>query len=237
MTRRFVAAVEQLAADQQIPMIEFEKGQDKEDLVKPYFERARAQGREKVVLIGVAQEKARAFQAPRKRNREQGRFNPGRRAVFVKHFYFYIYDRDFGPTFLRFCTYAPYGIVFCLNGQQWLIQHLRRSGHSLEQLDNAIAQVDEPEALRRLCRRFKAAHIQRFFDRWVYRLPSPFTAQDRRAGYTYQLSVLQLEVSRTEVFDRPLSRIRDNGRYPEVTIIPSIERTEAVRQPSPRDNQ
>jgi hypothetical protein len=74
----------------------------------------------------------------------------------------------------------------------------------VEPLDNAIADVDEPEALRRLCRRFKAAHIQRFFDRWIYRLPSPLSAQDRRAGYTYQLSILQLEVSRTEVFDRPL---------------------------------
>ena len=39
------------------------RGQDKEDLVKPYFERARQRDREGVVLIGVSQERARAFQA------------------------------------------------------------------------------------------------------------------------------------------------------------------------------
>jgi hypothetical protein len=86
---------------------------------------------------------------------------------------------------------------------------LRLRGHQVEPLDNGIAAVDDPAALHALCRRFSAAHIQRFFDRWMHRLPNPFTANDRRAGYTYQLSILQLEVSRTEVFDRPLFRIRD----------------------------
>jgi hypothetical protein len=86
----------------------------------------------------------------------------------------------------------------------WLRRRLELSGHYVEPLDNGIADVDDVRALQRLCRRFGPAHIQRFFDRWMYRLPNPFSAQDRRTGYTYQLSILQLEVSRTEVFDRPL---------------------------------
>lgn len=205
ITRRFVAAVEKFAADHQIPMLTFERGQDKEDLVKPHFDRfLQGGGREGVVLIGVGQERARAFQAPRKKDRECGKFNPDRRRVFVNHVYFYIWDRDFGPTFLRYCSYAPFGLAFCLNGHQWLIQRLRMSGHQVEQLDNAIGYVDQPEALRRLCRRFQAAHIRRWFDRWSNYLPCPLSAKDRHAGYVYQLSTLQLEVARTEVFDRPL---------------------------------
>src|SRR5215472_15622158 len=39
--------------------------------------------------------------------------------------------------------------------------------------------------------------------------PNPFSAHDRRVGYTYQLSILQLEVARTEVFDRLLFRYRN----------------------------
>lgn len=205
ITRCYVAGVEKFAAAHNIPMVTFERGQDKEDLVKPYFDRFREQGgREEVVLIGLSQERARAFQAPRKKDRERGKFNPNRRWVFVNHVYFYIWDRDFGPTFLCYCTYAPFGLTFCLNGHQWLVQRLRMSGHEVEQLDNAIGSVDQPEALRRLCRRFKAAHILRWFDRWTRYLPSPLSAKDRRAGYVYRLSTLQLEVARTEVFDRPL---------------------------------
>jgi hypothetical protein len=40
---------------------------------------------------------------------------------------------------------------------------------------------------------------------WLSRLPHPFTAADQAAGYRYELSILQAEFARTQVFDRPLS--------------------------------
>jgi hypothetical protein len=204
-THEFVAAIEKLAQDKGIPLVHFEKGQRKEAIAEPYFAQAAQAGRDRVVLIGIAQEKANVFGAPRKGNQGKGQgFLASRRSAFVKYVYFYIWDRDFGPTFIKFCTYAPWSVRVCLNGHQWLLQRLRRSGHQVEQLDNGIAAVDDAAALQRLCRRFGPAHIQRYFDRWLYFLPHPFTANDRRAGYTYQLSILQLEVSRTEVFDHPL---------------------------------
>jgi len=222
MTREFVSAIERMAEDRHIPVVQFEKGQRKETIAEPYFAQAALLGREGVVLVGFAQEKANVFGAPTKKQRQRGRFAATRRSAYPNHVYLYIWDRDFGPSFIKFCTFAPFSVRVCLNGHMWLRQHLQRSGHHVEPLDNGIAAVDDVAALRRLCRRFGPAHIQRFFDRWMYRLPNPFTAADRRAGYTYQLSTLQLEVARTEVFDRPLSRTRDNGRYPEVTIIPSM---------------
>jgi hypothetical protein len=39
--------------------------------------------------------------------------------------------------------------------------------------------------------------------RWQRRLPSPFTQDDLRAGYVYDLAFRQFEVSDTRVFDRP----------------------------------
>lgn len=41
--------------------------------------------------------------------------------------------------------------------------------------------------------------------KWLARLPHPFTGADRRAGYRYQLSVLQAEFSLTQTLDRPAS--------------------------------
>jgi len=204
MTREFVSAIERMAEDRHIPVVQFEKGQRKETIAEPYFAQAALLGREGVVLVGFAQEKANVFGAPTKKQRQRGRFAATRRSAYPNHVYLYIWDRDFGPSFIKFCTFAPFSVRVCLNGHMWLRQHLQRSGHHVEPLDNGIAAVDDVAALRRLCRRFGPAHIQRFFDRWMYRLPNPFTAADRRAGYTYQLSTLQLEVARTEVFDRPL---------------------------------
>jgi hypothetical protein len=205
ITAEFVAAVEKLAQDQGVPLIHFEKGQRKEAIAEPFFAKAARSQREGVVMIGVAQERANVFRPPAKRQRGKGGgFQATRNSAFVKHLYLYIWDHDFGPTFIKFCTYAPWSVRVCLNGHMWLRQHLDRSGHYVEPLDNGIADVDDEAALRRLCQRFGPAHVQRYFDRWLYRLPNPFTVKDRRAGYTYQLSILQLEVARTEVFDRPL---------------------------------
>jgi hypothetical protein len=204
MTAEFVAAIERMVLDRHIPVVHFEKGQRKEAIAEPYFAQAALLGREGVVLVGIAQEKANVFGAPTKKQRQRGRFAATRRSAYPNHVYLYIWDRDFGPTFIKFCTFAPFGVRVCLNGHMWLRQHLRRSGHWVEALDNGIAAVDDADALRRLCRRFGPAHIQRYFDRWMSYLPNPFSALDRRAGYTYQLSVLQLEIARTEVFDRPL---------------------------------
>ncbi|MGH3525526.1 MAG: hypothetical protein ACRDU4_22525, partial [Mycobacterium sp.] len=42
-----------------------------------------------------------------------------------------------------------------------------------------------------------------FFQRWMSRLPVPLTGADRDAGYWWELSMRQIEVSRTLVFDAP----------------------------------
>jgi hypothetical protein len=65
--------------------------------------------------------------------------------------------------------------------------------------------------------------------KWLKILPHPFNAADRRAGYRYDLSILQAEFSLTQVLDRPASGrlffetvIRENldvGRPDRVSLI------------------
>jgi hypothetical protein len=47
-----------------------------------------------------------------------------------------------------------------------------------------------------------AEKIDRLLRKWLRRLPHPFPARDRAAGYRYQLSILQAEFSLTQVLDR-----------------------------------
>src|SRR5512142_357156 len=48
-----------------------------------------------------------------------------------------------------------------------------------------------------------AGAIMVFFERWMSRIPLPLTAADRTAGYWRELSMRQVEVSRTIVFGAP----------------------------------
>ena len=45
--------------------------------------------------------------------------------------------------------------------------------------------------------------MQAFFDRWITAIPTPLTDTDQAAGYWWELSMRQVEVSRTLVFDDP----------------------------------
>ena len=87
---------------------------------------------------------------------------------------------------------------------------------AFEALDNGFASCAGPGAAQRLCDG-SAEQIDALLRKWLGRLPHPFTARDRRAGYRYDLSILQAEFSLTQVLDRPVTGriffeevIRDN---------------------------
>ena len=57
--------------------------------------------------------------------------------------------------------------------------------------------VDDPVALQRIRDRLGEEQIDALLRKWLARLPHPFTAADRAAGYRYELSILQAEFSLT----------------------------------------
>ena len=87
----------------------------------------------------------------------------------------------------------------------------------------------DPGRLQQICDGLSGDKIDALLRKWLERLPHPFTAADRLAGYRYDLSVLQAEFSLTQVLDRPVHGrlffeqvIRENldlGRPEEVQLI------------------
>src|SRR5262249_25138174 len=131
-------------------------------------------------------------------------FDYSRQSVFVNHYYFYLQDADFGPAFIKVCSYAPFAVKVYLNGHEWAKQQLRRAGVAFEALDNGFLSCADPKRLQEIGARPGPARVEAFFARWRGRLPLPLTEADRRAGYGYRLSVWQVESSRTQVFDGPV---------------------------------
>ena len=63
--------------------------------------------------------------------------------------------------------------------------------------------ADDPDRLQEICDRLGSGDIQAFSGRWASRLPLPLTTADQAAGYWWELSMRQVEVSRTIVFGAP----------------------------------
>ena len=112
---------------------------------------------------------------------------------------------DFGPFFLKFCSYFPYNAKLCLNGNEWAKRQATKAGIGFTALDNGFAVVDDPAAVQAICDELGPDQIDALLRKWLAILPHPFTADDRAAGYRYQLSVLQAEFSLTQMLDKPVS--------------------------------
>jgi hypothetical protein len=70
-------------------------------------------------------------------------------------------------------------------------------------LSNGFASTEDPAALQAICDRLGPGTITVLFQRWLARLPLPLGAADRDAGYWWELSMAQIEVSRTLVLTQP----------------------------------
>jgi hypothetical protein len=202
MSERFVEAIERFVETERVDLVTFEKGQRKDDVAQEYL--ARFAGDEGVLFVGKAQEKASVFRTEKRRD-AQGKRYPWiiRSTAMPNHYYFYILDRDFGPLFIKFCSYFPYPAKLCLNGHEWVKRQLTQRGVPFEPLDNGIRSSETPARVQRIADTLDAAKIEAVFRKWLRRLPHPFTAAQRAAGYRYQLSILQAEFSFTQVLDRP----------------------------------
>ncbi len=107
ITRGFVASIHRFAAEQGLDLVRFEKGQHKDDVALKYL--AGHDGSEGILFVGQAQEKTGLFRTERRVNLHTGMSYPWivRATLMVNHFYFYGFDDDFRPFFIKFCTYFP----------------------------------------------------------------------------------------------------------------------------------
>jgi hypothetical protein len=224
ISEKFREAVKALAEQQGVPVYQFRRKERKDEIANSF--RRRHNVRDAIVFIGVAQEKAQAFNG--KKVNGQFPFNRDK-TVYVNHYYFYIDDAEFGPLFLKICSYAPWSGKLCLNGHEWAKRQLDKRHITYEALDNGFLSCSEPVKLQEICDALGPEDIDRVFRKWLRRIPLPLRPEDRRAGYDWDLSIWQMEVSLTQIFDRPLRGreffeeiIRDNldlGRPDRVPLV------------------
>jgi hypothetical protein len=223
--QRFRQAVDSYAEANHIPVVRFGKGQRKVEVMRPMMRTAAATRRSQVVAIGIAQEYAWVSDAHTTRS-ESGApwFTFGKAQRRVSAYYFYLWDAQMGGAFIKVCSYFPYPMKIWVNGHEWSKRQATAAGIGFTELSNGFASCDDPAGLQAICDRFGPQPIRDFVERWLDRLPLPLTAADRAAGFWWDLSMRQVEFSRTIVFTAP--------RHAR-TFLPDPHR----RQPRPRPSR
>jgi hypothetical protein len=202
--QRFRHAVDTYAEANHIPVVRFGKGQRKVDVMRPRMARAAASGRSQVVAIGIAQEFAQATSVSTTRSVSGAPwFTFGKAQRRVTTYYFYLWDAQMGGAFIKVCSYFPYPMKIWVNGHEWAKRQATAAGIGFTELSNGFATCDDPAGLQAICDRFGPEAIAAFTERWWDRLPLPLTPADRAAGYWWDLSMRQVEFSRTIVFNQP----------------------------------
>jgi len=194
----FRSAVRRFADEQHVPLIPFRARQDKLATVRPHLEAAEREG---VVAVGVAQERRSVWMGSVDHRNTAGvphyDFHRTERRITV--FYLYLFDRAWGSACIQISSYAPYAAQLWCNGHERAKRKLLGRGIAFEPLRNGFRSCADPDALQRICDEIGPADVERLFRRWLERI----SAADRAAGYEWQLSMRQIEFSRTLVLDRP----------------------------------
>src|SRR4029077_17150492 len=90
-----------------------------------------------------------------------------------------VWDADFGPAFIKICTWFPYPIKVWLNGHEWAKRQATKAGIGFSELSNGFASCADPAALQAICDRLGPGAITVFFERWGWILPLPLTRTAR----------------------------------------------------------
>jgi hypothetical protein len=107
-----------------------------------------------VAAIGVAQEFQRVWTAYERQTSTgavQWWFTKADRRVTC--YYFYLWDADFGPAFIKVCSYFPDPAKVWINGHEWAKRQAIQAGIGFTELSNGFATCEDPVALQEICDR------------------------------------------------------------------------------------
>jgi len=195
--------VKTYAETNHIPVVTFKRDDRKVDVMRSHIFAQERTGRSGVAAIGVAQEYQNVFAANRREGPGVPWFSFTKADRRVTCYYFYLWDTEFGPSFIKVCAYFPYPIKVWINGHEWAKRQAMKAGIGFTSLSNGFASCENQARLQAICDRLGSTTIQQFFDRWMDLLPLPLNEYDRTFGYWWELSMRQIETSRTFVFDAP----------------------------------
>src|SRR5256886_13119946 len=122
----------------------------------PHLRRQAVTGTSGVAAIGVAQEFQRvwtAVEGQTSTGTPRWSFYKADRRVTV--YYFYLWDDDFGPAFVKVCAYFPYPGKVWINGHEWAKRQAPPARVGFSGKSNRVAPRTDPPRLQGICHRLR----------------------------------------------------------------------------------
>jgi len=112
---------------------------------------------------------------------------------------------------------------------EWAKRQATKAGTGFTELANGLPPVKTLAACRPSATGWGPNEMLAFFERWRAVIPTPLSEAGRAGGYWWELSMRQVEVSRTIVFDAP----RRGRAFFEAVVADSVDlgRPDAVPPP------
>ncbi len=160
---RFRRAVQAFAQAQSVPLVRFGKGERKLEVMRRYLNAQARTGRGGVAAIGYAQEIQNVYASSQRRGSNGVPwFSFSKADRRVTCYYFYLWDEDFGPAFIKICAYFPYPVKVWVNGHEWAKQQARHAGIGFTELSNGFASCTDPAGVQAICDRLGPEQITDF---------------------------------------------------------------------------
>src|SRR6266567_8463429 len=128
-----------------------EKGESKEDFVRPHLQRMERQNRHGLYFIIPSMEMGSTFCSlmPKYPTDDPNYRLIKRRPSRYLHYYFYIRDPVIGSLAMGVGTYLPFKTTYYLNGHNFIEIELLRQGVAFRKDDNAFLSTSDPQVLTR----------------------------------------------------------------------------------------
>ena len=196
LSEQYHSWVENQARHWDAPILTNPQGR-REDLMLPYFKRARPDQ-----IVGIIKAREPAGILISIGSRESRGCHLERKLRWVMQYSFYLNDREFGPMFVRVCPYFPFSVRVCLNQHHWLARQLRACGITFQQSDNSFSRCSNPAVLQELADSLSPEQLVARCRRWVSYLAPFFTRQEREHGCQHRFFMTQVEYCHNLIFRR-----------------------------------
>ena len=197
-------AVHRFAKTEGIEWVDFVKGERKDDVMQDRLEGFTAP--EGVVFIGRAQEKNTVFRTEKRRHPD-GSTYPWivKTTGVINQFYFYCVDTDFGPFFLKFCSYFPYTGETLHQRKSLGAAPGREGGDRVHRDGQRVRRGGRPGRVAADLRPARPGADPGAAGQVAGDPAEPVHRGGHRRRVPVQLSILQAEFSLTQMLDNPVS--------------------------------
>ena len=173
------------------------RGKSKEDLAREIAQRDGVT--EGLICVVSALENCTSFDVEGNRQEQKLEVVTKRRKCL--HFYFYLFDYEFGFMHVRLQSWFPFSIQVYINGREWLGKQMDKRGIRYERYENSFLEFGRGEVVQRLCKRFARKKWPKDLHSFA-RTVNPLLPLIRKAGFGEYWWVLDQAEIATDVMFR-----------------------------------